>query len=316
MKEQIYPGIYYEGSSVSFDLSIYFSDPDAIPAKVFVESLNGMSMMLEESRHALLKMFDVDCGGKSVLYLDTVRKGSTIEELIVRFFFGSDEEAKQFVDNLRERFKIKKLMDSKVIQSIAISAIVAFALRGVAMKYLDAEKSAPTINATNSIILNAGRDLNMPDGALEKILKECIVNQPKVSKGALMAIQPATLKADTVVKIGGPSGEEIPREVVSSMPPPSVIKLKEEPASYNLDSISIEVMASDIDRRKTGWAVRMPANSPFPGKRISAVLDETVAPSDLMYRKDVKADITVFQDAKGKPQRVLIRNVLAEVEEK
>lgn len=314
MKEEIYPGVYYEGSSVSFDLSIYFSYPDAIPAKVFVESLNGMSMMIEESRHAILKMFNVDCSGKSVLYLDAVRKGSTIEELVIRFFFGSDEEAKEFVDNLRERFKIKELMDSKIIQNIAISAIVAFALRGVAMKYLDAEKSAPTINATNSIILNAGRDLNMPDGALEKILNESIVNRPKVGKGALMAIQPATLKTNTVVKIGGPTGVEIPAEVISNMPPPSVIKLKEVPASYNLNNIRIEVMASDIDRRKNGWAVRMPTDSPFPGKRISAVLDEAIAPSDLMYRRDVNADITVFQDAKGKPQRVLIKNIITDGE--
>ena len=71
-------------------------------------------------------------------------------------------------------------MDSKIIQNIAISAIVAFTIREVAVKYIDAKKSVPNISATNSLVLIAGRDLNMPDGALEKIFKENVVNGPEV----------------------------------------------------------------------------------------------------------------------------------------
>lgn len=310
MREEICPGIYHEGSSISIDLSVYFSNPDAVPAKVFVESVNGMNMMMTESRHAILKLLGIDCGGESVLYLQTVRNGSKISDFIFRIFFGSDEEANQTADILHKRFGLNKLMESKHVQNILIAALVAFVVRDVATKYLEGEKSASTINATNSVILNAGRDLNLPDGTIDRVFKECIVNRPKASKGALLALQPATMKSDTVVKIGGRDGEEIPQDVVTNIPPPSVIKLKEEPASYNLNGIRIGVMASDIDRRKSGWAVKLPANSPFPGKRIKAELVPSVKTTDLMYREEVNADITIYQDAKGKPQRVLIRNII------
>ena len=308
MSDKIFPGVYYEGTSVKFDLSVYFSEPDAIPVKVFADSIVGMNMLLEESRHAILKILDVDCGGKSVLYLDAVRKGSTIQELAVRFFFGSDEEAQQFVDNLRKKFKIDK-MGNKTFISLLIVAAISYCAINVAGKYLDAEKSKIAIDASNSLIINAGHDLNIPPEVLKKTFDECIARKPKACKGALMAIQPATMKSDTVMKVGGKDGVEIPNGVISNMPRPSVIKTTDEPTCYDLDGMSIGVMASDIDKRKSGWAVKLPANSPFPGQRIKAVLDPTVKPSDLMYRKEVTADITIYQDANGKAQHVLIRKI-------
>lgn len=310
MKTEVCPGIYRDGSSISIDLSIYFSNPDAIPAKVFVDSVNGMNMMLGEARLALFRLLGIDCGGESVLYLQTVRNGSKIQDFVFRIFFGSDGEANHTADILHQRFGLNRLMESKHVQNILIAALVAFVTRDIAVKYLDTDKAAPAIEATNSVILNAGRDLNIPEGTIERVFTECIANRPKAAKGALLALQPATMKADTIVKVGGHDGNEIPQTVVSNMPPPSVIKIKDQPAKYNMDNVCIGVMASDIDRRKTGWAVRLPANSPFPDKRISAEIDPSIDTADLMYRREVNADITIYQDANGKPSRVLIRNVL------
>lgn len=200
-------------------------------------------------------------------------------------------------------------MESKHVQNIVVAALMAFVLRDVAVKYMETGKATAAIDATNSVILSAGRDLNVAPDEIERVFRECVLHRPKAGKGALLALQPATMKSNTVVRIGGPAGEEIPGEVIANMPPPSVVKTKDEPAQFNIDGIDIEVMASDIDRRKNGWAVKLPAGSPFPGKRISAVLDPAVEPSSLMYRRDVTADITVFQDDKGKPRRVLIRAV-------
>lgn len=306
---EICPGIYCKGSSISIDLSVYFSNPDAVPAKVFVDSVNGMNMLLGESKHAVFKLLGIDCGGDAVLYLKTVRNGSKISDFIFRIFFGSDKEAQQIADEIRKRFGLKKIMENKYVQNLLFAALIAFILRDVAVKYMEPDKATAAINATNSVILNAGRDLSLPSGEIEKVFKECITHRQKASKGALLALQPATMKSDTVVKIGGHDGAEIPNDAVANMPPPSVIKTKEEPAQFNLDGIVIGVMASDIDRRKNGWAVKLPPDSPFPGKRIRAVLEPSVQPSDLMYRREVTADITIFQDEKGKPQRVLIRAV-------
>ena len=314
-QEEICPGIRREGNCISIDLSVYFSNSDAVPAKTFVDSINGMNMMLAESRLAILKLLGIDGGQDAVLYLQTVRNGSKISDFIFRIFLGSDEETNATADTLHKRFGINKILESKHVQNVLITALIAFVVRDVAVKYMTPDKVGPTIEATNSVILNAGHDLNLPEGTIEKVFSECIVNRPKASKGALLALQPATMKEDTLVKIGGRDGAEVPPVVITNMPPPSVIKTQDIPARYNMTGARIGVMACDIDRRKSGWAVKMPADSPFPGKRIPAQLDPSVDPVDLMYKREIKADITVYQDSKGKPQRVVIQNVIADASE-
>ena len=314
MKDEsmICPGIYLDGSSIRIDLSVYFSNPDAIPATVFAESVTGLNRMAEQASDAITTLLGVDSAENSVLYLETVRNGSKLSDFVFRIFLGSDAEASRTADILHRRFGVNKLMESKHIQNVVIAAIIAFCVRDVVKDFIPAEKAGPAIEATNSVILNAGRDLNMTSDQLEQILREKIPHPIRAGKGAVQALQPALMKEDTTVKIGGHDGIEIPHAVVTNMPSPSSISVKDKPTRIDLENVRIQVLASDIDRRKSGWAVRLPEDSICPGRRIRAVLDATISPADLMYQAWRRANISIYMAPDGKPQHVLIRAILAE----
>lgn len=305
----ICPGIYQKDACINIDLSLYFSRSDALPAKVIIDSINGMNLLLRESKQAIAELLGIENVCDAELYLQTVRNGSKIEDFIFKIFLGSDQEAQHTAEELHKRFGVNKLMESRHIQNTLIVAIVAYLIGSVCVKYIDAQKAQAVVTATNSVIINTGRDLNIAPAELTKVIESAIPNGSKACKGALLALQPATLNDGTIVKFGGSEGAEIPSEMIRSMPPPSVIVTKPQPMKCNMDGVRINVMASDIDRRKTGWAVRLPTGTPFSEKRIHAELDPTINPADLMYRQEVVADITIYQDDKGCPKQVLIRAI-------
>ena len=308
----ICPGIYQDGSSIRIDLSLYFSDSDAIPATVFAESVAGLNRMANQARDAIVALLGIDNPDKTALYLETVRNGSKFTDFIFRVFLGSDEDAARTADALHERFGVNRLMESKCIQNILIAAVIAYCVQGVVREFVPAEKANAAIEATNSVIINAGRDLNIAPERLEYILREKIPSPLKAGKGAVQALQPAVMKEDTVVKVGGRNGIEIPRVVIENMPSPADITTKERPNRIDIDNIRIQVLASDIDRRKTGWAVRLPEDSICPGRRLKAILDDTINPADLMYQAWRNASISIYMSPDGRPQHVLIRAILDE----
>lgn len=119
------------------------------------------------------------------------------------------------------------------------------------------------------------------------------------------------MKNDTVVTIGGDGGVTIPSAVLQSLPDPGDIDTNEPPKTLDIDGVEVTVIASDIQKSTSGWAVTLPPGYPFSGKRIKAELGENVRPSDMMYRETLKVDLTVYRDP-SKDMRVthvLIRSI-------
>ena len=125
-------GIYVEGDSICFDLSLYFSSPNAIPAGVFADSLVGMSRMTKESIGAIgaiIRLIGVDTIDAHEVYINTVRNGSKWSDFYFRVFLGSNREANKTADLLHARFGINKMLESRHFQNIMIAAIIAYSVR-------------------------------------------------------------------------------------------------------------------------------------------------------------------------------------------
>lgn len=302
-------GVYREGNAICIDLSVYFTNSDAIPAVVFSDSVIGMNRMVNNSMGAMLSLLGIDNVVHHGVYLETVRNGSKFTDFLFKVFLGSDAEAKKTADILHKRFGVNKMLEGKHIQNIVVAAVIAYCVRDVAIRFMPDEKAQPVITATNSVILNAGRDLNIDGERFEAILKEGIPNAAKAGKGAVMALQPATMKPDTAVKIGGPKGYELPTAITNNLPDPASIDTKDKPNAVNFSDVVVSIIASDIDKQKAGWAVKLPEGYPFSKKRIKAVLGEGVSPAAIMYKEKIKVDLTVYMNSKNIPQRILIRAV-------
>ncbi len=306
---EICPGIILEGNCLRVDLSLYFSNSDAVPADVFADSVQGMSRMVKETQAAFARMLGIEGQRKMSVYIDTVRNGSKISDFMFRVFFGSDEEANRTADKLHERFGVNGMIVGNKVAAIAIAGIIAFLLRDIARTYMTADNVQPAVEATNSIIMSAGRDLNITQADLERIIGESVSCRRRAAKDAVLAVQPAMMRTNTLVKIGGRDGIEIPQTVVAHLPPPSAIDTKEPPQTVTLADVRMEVLAIDIERRKTGWAVKLPVDTIGGGKRLRAVIDDSIEPSDIAYRHFVLADISLYLTPDGRPDHVLVRAV-------
>lgn len=308
-RSPICDGFYREGNAICIDLSVYFTNSDAIPAIVFSDSVIGMNRMVNNSMGAMLNLLGIDSVAHHGVYLETVRNGSKFTDFVFKVFMGSEADASKTASMLHKRFGINKMLEGKQIQNILIAAIIAYCVRDVAIRFMPDEKAQPVITATSSVILNAGRDLHIDGPRFESILKEGIPNTAKAGKGAVMALQPATMKLDTTVKIGGPQGFEIPNIITNNLPDPATIDTKDKPITVDFDDVTVSIIASDIDKQKAGWAVKLPEGYPCANKRIKAILGARVSPAGIMYKEKIKVDLTLYMNSKKNPQRILIRAV-------
>lgn len=301
-------GVRVAGNVLEMDFSIYFSDPRAIPAQIFADGVVGTLRMVRESRVALLSLLGVEnLGAQCEVCVDKVVPGSKREDFLFRVFLGSDAEAAETADKLHQRFGVNKMLESRHVQNVAIAAILAYALNCGVSKFVDTAKRQPLIQATNSIVLNAGRDLNLEDGRVKELLETGIHDKTAAGKGAVMALGPARCGDGTVVRVGGPEGVEIPRDVVGSLPDPDDIKTEKRRTEADYENVEVQFVAGDRDKRANGWAVIMPPDTPGAGRRLPAEIADSISPLDLMYRKTANVDVTLFFAKNGKANRVLIR---------
>lgn len=308
-------GIRVVGSTVEFDFSFYISDGEPIGAEMFAEGLKGMEKLLKDSPHAFLRMFGVatyDKKCKSSVLLDEVRPGSKTESLVYRIVFGSDEEANATADKIHHYMK----NHPKAVASVVIAAILAWtAVKGISI-YSDARSRQPAIEARDSVIVQVGGDINLSPESVRSILSDELPGSTRTLKAAAQVLAPAKRRGGTVVKLGGSNGIEIPDAIVSPMPAPEQIKDEPETMEESFERVKANFVAMDRDRKSRGWAIELPKGFPDEGRRLPAVLAETVNSAELRYAKDAEVDITVIKDSKGKAKSVLIRKLHRTVEAK
>jgi hypothetical protein len=307
-KIEILDGITIVGNRIDFAFSICYSSGDAIPLKVMEECFKGINKLLKESSQAFEEILLVDNSLKRTILVDTILPGCKLGNFVFSCFLGSNEEAQRTAQKIHARFGVNKMLEGRNIQNIAVAAIVAYGIATVAKTCMPKEKSGVVIEATNSIVMNVGRDLNMEEGELDKILDEGVDKKLAAGRAAVQAMLPASQIAGADVKIGGENGILIPRAVLRSLPDPSEIDTRESPKTADINDVLVTVIAGDRQKSDSGWAIELPEQYPWSGKRIKAKLDTGVLPGTMMYKEKVTVDLTVYYDTTNStPRYVLIR---------
>lgn len=310
-KRLICDGISVSDSSMFFEFSLYFSNGEAIPVGVLSDSIKGMDVLLRESSGALLDLFGIDEKAKANILVNTVTQGSKLYNFVWEVLLGNEKETAETAAKLHERLGINKMLESRHIQNVAIAAIIAYAIVNVAKLYMPEEQGKPLIDAANSVIINAGRDLQIPSEELYGILQEGVRNKRVAGKAAVQALTPSKLRASTHVKIGGEDGIPIPQTIINSLPNASTIDTSEPEKGVDINNVEVTVVACDIQKQDAGWAVIIPKEYPFGGRRIKAVLSDEVHTTDAMYKQTIKVNLTVlFNETTKKPTHALIRSMV------
>ncbi len=303
------PVVQIEGSVLKVKFSIYISDGSEIENQLFADSLVGMDELMKSSSRAFFRLLSLNPEKASkfrpTVCIDKVREGSKITDLVLELAANSPDILASVASELLD--VIDKHTAGVVF--VAIALIIYKTANNAIARFGHSGEGNTTININDSILLSAGNNLTIDKETVDQILSTEIAKRQSSAKAVAKVFGPAKRHEGTKFKVGGSNGVEIPAEIVKAVPPLEAIRNKPESSAQDFDQVKVDFAAMDRDRKNRGWAAVLPKALPGAGRRLPVTLADTVNPTELMYAKDAVVDLSVINDARGKPKAVLLRKL-------
>ena len=91
---------------------IYYSNKQLVPIGEIAESLLALEAVIRLSPEVLEALFPGTKIDAIDIYIKELRSDSLLEDVFVKFIFGSQEKFDQFINNTRERLGMTSLMNN------------------------------------------------------------------------------------------------------------------------------------------------------------------------------------------------------------
>lgn len=170
-----------------------------------------------------------------------------------------------------------------------------------------ADKPAPSITATNSIIIqNGAGSLNISNEAFSAALTDAVRDKKGVAESALKFIGPARMDPQSSVEFN--SQIIIPPSAIAEAPRKIELEANERIEEHTNTTLTIR--ATNLDSKKSGWAGRLGNRD----DRLPIELDPVVRQEDIFGRSAVQVDAALIFKEKGrsrelKPSRIYVRKI-------
>ena len=244
------------------------------------------------------------------IYVNEIKSGSLLEDLVIRFVWGNQSNLESDIDSARSQLKVEWLLQNKQLLSCIVLALI---LGGG--KYLLEKQNAPESQKAilqgnqNSVVIIGAKLTEGDPGILQGIIDSVIHKNPSLAKDAVNAVRPAKREDGASIQMEGMPDISISSASVKAMP--SLAQDEEQPEFVeDFKNLEVQIRATDLDNTKRGWAVIIPSLSE---KRSKLHLDPGVKPADLQGKTKIRADVTVVfkLDEKGMryPGLVLLRRI-------
>lgn len=292
---------------ITLHQEIYYSNKDFVPIREVADALIALESIIKQTPPVLECLFP-DTTIKSVeVFIDKLESGSLSEKLVVKFIFGSQENFDQFIDDLRKRVGMDKIMSNP---SLFTSIILIMIFVGVMYLLNNSKQERTTIEANNTTIINISADaLGLEASELEAIVNGAIPDKNRLARDAISFIKPAKNDPLAYITFNGDDNLSINAETIKSIP--GYLKdIEQEEIIEDHDAINIEIRATDLDSKKKGWAVIVPD---LGSKRIRLHLDPVINQEELIGKRVINGNVTVvfeYDDHYRKvPKLVFLRKI-------
>lgn len=262
-----------------------FTINEPVPVDIAIKSLKSFEALLERTRLLVSMALDnVDIQSTEV-FVKEVGEGSFIVDFLVKYVIGEENRQKAeeiFESTLRNNAKVRTIV------AIGVGAAMVVGAQALYSNLFPSAPQQPSIEAYNSVIINAAGDVNISAEQIKEYQKS-LKDSKKLAQETVNALAPARLTPNSEIEIDGLQNLKVHSEFINTVPEtyqPPVPDEKEEPYS----NINILIFASDKDRSESGWAGNIPS---LFTKRVKFILGDDVQPSVLHGNVQVKADILV-----------------------
>jgi len=285
---------------LDFRENFYYSTKKPVTVKEIIESLQGLEFVVKQTRGTLQKL--TDCKIDNVqLYVDELKSGSLIEDVIVRVFFGSEEEKNKFCEKIHE-----KIGDGKMRNTIITAVLVGIIGYGI---YLAIKPSDPNyvINANNNVIINIGDSPKITNEKLTEIIRDSITNQKSLAQNTIKVLSPARADESSSIQIGDMA--TIPASTIMKTPTELNLQPLTDVVDYN--DVPVIIRAMDLDKSNKGWGGIIVDKV---DQRTKITFDPNIDINILAGRSSFMADVTVIKtltnkDNEYKPTEIFIRSI-------
>ncbi|WP_203144774.1 hypothetical protein [Alcaligenes faecalis] len=279
--ERIYP------MSITYNLEqpniIYYDCADPVALKDVIRSLKGLDGALKALPPAINQLLNLNLDGIQ-FRLEAVETGSELIRFWTRLRFRNDEERDAFIYQFGQKHpKLVKLIDFALAAFVAVTAYKMAA---------GTDQPTTKIEAANSVIITAGRDISgLSEVDVKEIIENTIKENPGLYKSSLDLLAPARPDSSTSISFGdGASPIVIPAAAIAEVPlSPPPLDIRQE---IDYQNVLLDIRATDLDYRSKGWSAlaagfdKRLAVTLYPHINTSSLKGATYANISILYKID------------------------------
>ncbi len=273
-----------ETFAIRVPYGIKYTTTYPVPIDEIVDSLQALERILKRTPAFLEKAYDGIKVLETNVYVEKIESGSLLQKLIVEYVLNGKENHEEV-----KRLAAKIAKESPVVRNVVLVAATALVTYG-AMSAIQGGEPSTHVEAHNSVILNAGGDINLSTQDIQELLDK-VSDKKTLAKEAVAVTRPAKGDDQATIQFEGMPNLTIPAEAISEIPgdyqPPVPLERK-----VNYESVILLVDASDRHKRSGGWGGSAPG---ITSSRKPFSLNDAVDPEEVHGRTRIKADIVVHE---------------------
>lgn len=275
---------------ISLKQQIYYTNRELVPLSEVAESLIALQAIIEKSPLILERLFPGTRIHGVHVYVDELRSGSIIEDLIIKLIFGDQEQFDIMLSKARKYLKMEHLVKNPAILSVVILALIVAGGAYYVAKSNEPNKQT-TINASHNTIIQIGAGMvDMSAEEFGAIIESAISNHDELAKNAAKVVKPAKRDPKAEIIINGNDDLKLDAKTIAAMP--SYIKESSmEDFKREFDALEVEIRAGNLDSLKSGWTAIVPS---MGNRKIKLLLDPGVAAEDLFGDRKIKLKLTLL----------------------
>lgn len=291
---------------VNLSYKIKYHTEVPVPIDDVIKALTSLNTLLESASTVISEISHVEIQGHQI-FVQKIESGSLLEDIGVTLIFGSKEKMDDFL----------KWLHGTNMREMLIGAVLGGALvagYGVLTKNNSdpsANSGSQISNSPNSMIINfpAGTIDEKTRNTINEEIAKRISNKNELAKQTLNFFDPVRSDTKATISLGeGKALATIPTQSIQSVPSKYVAKKNNR--FEELNGVVIELRATDLDSKKSGWAGSIEGVT----KRVKLEIDPTIEPTEVYGKTKITADVTLERDFNTRenqmvPKRIIVRTV-------
>lgn len=297
-------------NEISIPMSMYFDRTTPPTLQEVVDSLQGFDAIVKRFPKILSELTDLPVTSVSV-NVNKIEIGSLYDDLIVKLFFGDQNQMDLFIKNIHDRFMNHKSIPYLVFFALLIygaSSVCNSLFAGSDSDVHEENEISNVVNSNNNIVVNMiSAEVGKDPEAVRAIIERAIPRSDslKIAKESFKVF--SAFADSSAIRFREFDGYRVPREFVGALPPVSSVEAIEDMKDF--EKVEVQIRAADMDSMKTGWGAKIPA---VCDRRIRVKVSASVDASKITIGSSVSADVTVVYKSDGEdmvPSYAMIRKI-------